>query len=349
MKRRAACVAALAAAGCAIGIALCRPAVPGFDAVRARWRPSDAQLLDRRGEPIHELRVDAHGRRLAWTPLADISPALREAVVTSEDRRFQSHHGVDFAALAGSVARRLAGRRGRGASTLTMQVAAMLDPRIARAAMRRRTALQKLRQMLAALALERRWSKAQILEAYLNLVTYRGEIEGVGAAARVMFGKAPDGIDAAEAVVLAALITRAQCAGGRARTPRRGAASCDGSPRSVARSVDARKLPARLTARWRLARATSLASRLRRGSPSNCCATDVSPRNPRWIATSRASHSTRCAVTWPRFTSATSMTARWWWSKIPPAKCGRMSAALAPSPARPTLTACARCGSRARR
>jgi len=63
-----------------------------------------------------------------------------------------------------------------------------------------------LRQMLAAFALERRWSKPQILEAYLNLVTYRGEIEGVSAASRVMFGKTPDGIDAAEAVVLAALI-----------------------------------------------------------------------------------------------------------------------------------------------
>ena len=224
MKRRAACVAAIAAAGFAIGIAFCWPAVPSFDAVRARWRPSDAQLLDRRGEPIHELRVDAHGRRLAWTPLAAISPALQEAVVTSEDRRFQSHHGVDFAALAGSAARRLAGRRGRGASTLTMQVAAMLDPRIARAAMRQRTAMQKLRQMLAALALERRWSKAQILEAYLNLVTYRGEIEGVGAAARVMFGKAPDGIDAAEAVVLAALIrapnARAAALGRRAEALR---------------------------------------------------------------------------------------------------------------------------------
>ncbi len=105
-----------------------------------------------------------------------------------------------------------------------MQVAAMLDPRIARAAMRQRTAMQKLRQMLAALALERRWSKAQILEAYLNLVTYRGEIEGVGAAARVMFGKAPDGIDAAEAVVLAALIrapnARAAALGRRAEALR---------------------------------------------------------------------------------------------------------------------------------
>jgi penicillin-binding protein 1C len=84
--------------------------------------------------------------------------------------------------------------------------------------------MQKLRQMLAALALERRWSKAQILEAYLNLVTYRGEIEGVGAAARVMFGKAPDGIDAAEAVVLAALIrapnARAAALGRRAEALR---------------------------------------------------------------------------------------------------------------------------------
>ena len=54
--------------------------------------------------------------------------------------------------------------------------------------------------------LERRWSKQEILEAYLNLVTYRGELQGIGAASRVMFGKAPHGIDSAEAVVLARLI-----------------------------------------------------------------------------------------------------------------------------------------------
>ncbi len=206
MKRRVAYTIALAAAGFVAAIAICWPAMPSFEAVRARWRPSDAQLLDRHGEPIHELRVDAHGRRLAWTPLAAISPALQQVVIASEDRRFLGHHGVDFAAVARAAAARLAGRRARGASTLTMQVAAMLDPRIARAGVRQRTPMQKLRQMLAAFALERRWSKRQILEAYLNLVTYRGEIEGVGAAARVMFGKAPDGIDAAEAAVLAALI-----------------------------------------------------------------------------------------------------------------------------------------------
>src|SRR5512146_188803 len=158
MKRRIARTAALAAAGllAAVGllaaIVTVRPMVPGFDAVRAQWRPSDAQLLDRHGEPLHELRVDAHGRRLAWTPLAAISPALQNAVIAAEDHRFLDHHGVDFAAVAGATAQWLAGRRSRGASTITMQLAAMLDPRIARAGIRRHTVAQKVRQMLAALA-----------------------------------------------------------------------------------------------------------------------------------------------------------------------------------------------------
>src|SRR5580704_12077884 len=117
MKHRSASAAALAAAGLLAAIAFCRSSVPSFEAVRACWRPSDAQLLDRHGEPIHELRVDSHGRRLAWTPLAAISPALQRAVIASEDHRFLRHHGVDFTAIAAAAAGPLAGRRGRGAST----------------------------------------------------------------------------------------------------------------------------------------------------------------------------------------------------------------------------------------
>ncbi len=199
-------VVALCIAGLVATIAQSRPAAPDFATVRARWRPSDAQLLDRNGAPLDELRIDAHGRRLAWTPLDAISPALQQAVIASEDRRFAEHHGVDFTALVAAATGRIARRPPRGASTITMQLAAMIDPRVARTGARRRTVAEKLRQALAALAIERRWSKAQILEAYLNLVTYRGEVEGVGAAARVMFGKSPAGIDDAEAIVLAALI-----------------------------------------------------------------------------------------------------------------------------------------------
>ncbi len=163
-------------------------------------------MLDRHGEPIHEVRIDRRGRRLAWTALDDISPALIKAVVFSEDRRFLRHHGVDFLALAGSIRSHLVERRGRGgASTITMQLGALLDPQVIPAG-HRRGLWHKLIQIKTALAIERQWSKRQILEAYLNLITYRGELQGVAAAARVMFGKQPQGINSGEAVVLAALL-----------------------------------------------------------------------------------------------------------------------------------------------
>jgi penicillin-binding protein 1C len=189
----------------ALMLAMTGPPPPTFADVRAQWRPSEAQLLDRNGDPVHEMRIDRHGRRFAWTSLDEISPALTEAIVASEDRRFWSHHGVDLIAIATSAARGAVGGHSRGASTITMQLASLLDPSLGRSHSRK-TILRKFRQIFAAIALERRWSKREILEAYLNLVTYRGELQGVAAASRVMFGKAPQGIDSAEAVVLAALI-----------------------------------------------------------------------------------------------------------------------------------------------
>src|SRR5258706_1577698 len=77
---------------------LAGPEPPQFAEVRARWHPSDAQLLDRNGDPLQEIRIDRHGRRLEWTPLPDISPALQQAVIASEDHRFATHHGVDVVA-----------------------------------------------------------------------------------------------------------------------------------------------------------------------------------------------------------------------------------------------------------
>ncbi|HKD68447.1 MAG TPA: penicillin-binding protein 1C [Candidatus Binataceae bacterium] len=206
MKRASICAAAVAAIA-AIAWWMIPPAgVPRFDEVRLRWRPSDAQLLDRHGEPLHEARIDRHGRRLAWTALDDISPALVSVVIRSEDRRFWQHHGVDLPAIARSAGALMLSRRGAGgASTITMQLAALLDPALAPAHLRK-SLWQKLVQMKAACGMERTWSKRQILEAYLNLVTYRGELQGVSAAARVMFGKQPDGISPGEAVVMAELL-----------------------------------------------------------------------------------------------------------------------------------------------
>lgn len=199
-------LAALACAGALAAALWLRAArAPDFAAVRADFASSEAVLLDRHGVPLHERRVDPRVRRLAWTPLAEVSPLLVDALIAAEDRRFRAHPGVDWRAIAGAARDRLRGGPRRGASTLSMQVAALVDPAL-RPGARGRGLEGKLRQMRAALALERAWSKDQILEAYLNLVGFRGELVGVAAAARGLFDRAPHGLGPAEAAVLVALL-----------------------------------------------------------------------------------------------------------------------------------------------
>jgi penicillin-binding protein 1C len=161
-------------------------------------------LLDRDGQPLHELRVDLRRRVFDWVPLSEISAALQDSVVAAEDRRFYSHRGVDVRALAAAFVQNLRGHK-CGASTITMQLAAQLDPDL-RGGRRGRTFRQKIAQLRYARALERIWTKQEILEAYLNLSTTRGELKGVAALSRGLFGKAPHGLDAREAVVLTALL-----------------------------------------------------------------------------------------------------------------------------------------------
>lgn len=179
--------------------------VPTPAEVRAGWRSSDARLLDRHGVPLESVRVDLRARRGSWVPLADISPALGAAVLQAEDQRFMQHGGIDLRAAGQAAWDNLFRGRPRGASTITMQLAGLLDARL-RAAKDGRSWAQKFDQALAARELEAGWSKAQILEAYLNLVTFRGELQGVGAASHALFGKAPSGLDVAESAILAALL-----------------------------------------------------------------------------------------------------------------------------------------------
>lgn len=181
------------------------PALPSFETTRANHAASEAALLDRHGEVIHRLRVDSSGRRLAWTRLEDISPVVKNAILAAEDRRFHRHGGVDWAALAGAALNRFSSDSLRGASTIPMQLAAKLDRSLQPSGPRRSLA-QKWRQMRSARALVRRWTKDQILEAYLNLVTFRGELEGIASASSGLFSKKPHGLDSSEAVVLAALV-----------------------------------------------------------------------------------------------------------------------------------------------
>jgi penicillin-binding protein 1C len=183
----------------------CALAVPTFDAVRAAHRPSDITLIDRHGVAIQTVRVDKSVRRLAWVPLADLSPALLQAIVASEDRRFYEHSGVDWSAVARSAWDNAWNTRTRGASTLTMQLAGLIDEGLARPP-GGRSALRKVEQAITATRLDARWKKTEILEAYLNSIPFRGEVVGINALSQTLFGKHPSGLDSEEAAVAAALV-----------------------------------------------------------------------------------------------------------------------------------------------
>jgi penicillin-binding protein 1C len=180
-------------------------ALPLYEEVRSSYRTSDAILVDRQGEPLYEVRQDRLQRRLDWTALPAISPALVQAVIQAEDKRFYRHAGVDYQSVGMALVKGLIVEDLRGASTITMQLAALLDQGL-RPHRGKRTVWQKGRQVVAARELEKRWSKQEILEAYLNLITFRGELQGIAAASRGLFGKEPHGLDQAEALVLASLI-----------------------------------------------------------------------------------------------------------------------------------------------
>ena len=217
------------------------PPLPTHARVVAGWQPSEGWLYDRHGALLDSERVAFKARRLAWVSLRDISPALRTTVVASEDKRFDDHGGVDFLALGSVMRARLNGERSRGASTITMQVAGILSPDLARPGARGWR--DKLRQMRAAWVIERGWSKAQILEAYLNLAGFRGEAQGVAAASQALFGKPPSALTANEARIVAALLPNPNAGVGEVaeRACRASSRSCEGLPQAVAVALSAER------------------------------------------------------------------------------------------------------------
>lgn len=195
-------------------LALVAALVPGLSAraepaslreVREGYARSEISFTDRHGELLQEIRRDHRARRLNWVPLAEVSPALREAVVLAEDHRFAKHGGVDWLALGAAAWSGATGGKRRGGSTITMQLAGFLAEEL-RARRGGRDLLQKWNQIQAAREIERGWTKEEILEAYLNLVSWRGELQGVQAAARGLFAKDAHGLDRAESLLLASLL-----------------------------------------------------------------------------------------------------------------------------------------------
>jgi penicillin-binding protein 1C len=161
--------------------------------------PESTLVSDRNGAPLR-LTVAADGQYRLWTALNEFPPEVIEAVQLKEDRSFWLNPGVDAPALARAAWHTLVVHDYRmGASTLTMQTA--------RLAWNLQTVELpgKLVQIFGALALTALVSKADILEAYLNLAPCGGNVQGLGTASRVWFGKAPSRLNVAEALALAVL------------------------------------------------------------------------------------------------------------------------------------------------
>ncbi|MBY0454979.1 MAG: penicillin-binding protein 1C [Burkholderiaceae bacterium] len=180
-------------------------ALPTFDEVRREFRSSETLVLSREGEVLQRLRTDPTVRRGEWIALADVSPALRQALVWSEDRHFYEHSGVDWSAVSAAAWGNVWHQRTRGASTITMQLAGLLEGDW-RQGPGGRSVVQKIGQTVAAQVLDRRWRKDQVLEAYLNVLPFRGEVVGIDALSRTLFGKAAHALDEREAAVAAALV-----------------------------------------------------------------------------------------------------------------------------------------------
>ncbi len=157
------------------------------------------EVLDRSGNLLRAYTV-ADGRWRLATDLTQVDPFFVKLLLAYEDKRFYDHHGVDPMALLRAAFQAVTkGEITSGASTLTMQVARLLENSGT-------GHIQgKLRQIRVALALERHLTKDQILSLYLHLAPYGGNIEGIRAAALAYFGKEPRRLTPAEAALLVAI------------------------------------------------------------------------------------------------------------------------------------------------
>jgi len=156
-------------------------------------------VYDRHGALLRMTLAEDERYRL-FVPLDEISPQLIESTLLYEDRYFHNHPGVNPAALLRAAwDTYIARTRTVGASTVTMQVARILFH------IDSGNLKGKFTQILRALQLERHYSKQEILEAYLNLAPYGRNIEGVGAASLVYFGKQPSQLSLPEAMALSVI------------------------------------------------------------------------------------------------------------------------------------------------
>ncbi|SKB52855.1 penicillin-binding protein 1C [Bosea thiooxidans] len=195
--KTAASVLAVSAIAATTALALYVRSLPPLDLSAAADRST--VVLDREGKLLRPF-LTADGRWKLPVTHDDVDPRYLAMLKAFEDKRFDDHPGIDPLGMLRAAGQMLInGRIVSGGSTLTMQVARLLEPR------EERTLAAKLRQAVRAVELERRFDKARLLDLYLTLAPFGGNLEGVRAASFAYFGKEPKRLSTAEAALLVAL------------------------------------------------------------------------------------------------------------------------------------------------
>lgn len=163
-------------------------------------RKVSTTIVDRNGKLLRAFAMVDGRWRLPVDARTSVDPGYLKLLLAYEDRRFHSHHGVDPLAL-GRAALQLVtrGHIVSGGSTITMQLARLIEPR------RERSISAKLRQMVRAVQLERQLNKEEILDLYLAVAPFGGNLEGIRAASIAYFGKEPKRLTLAESALMVAL------------------------------------------------------------------------------------------------------------------------------------------------
>ncbi|HSC55203.1 MAG TPA: penicillin-binding protein 1C [Phnomibacter sp.] len=158
-------------------------------------------ITDADGRMIHAYLTPDEKWRMK-TELTEISPLLQQTIVHKEDRWFYYHPGINPVAILRAMAKNIwRGRTTSGASTITMQVVRLLEPRP-------RNLWSKGIEAIRSLQMEWKYSKAEILQLYLNLVPMGGNIEGIKSASWLYFNKNPDHLSLAELTALSIIPNR---------------------------------------------------------------------------------------------------------------------------------------------
>ena len=161
--------------------------------------PTSTVVLDRNGKWLRAFTASDEMWRFSEPSLDTVSPRFQTAMLTYEDRWFYQHWGINPVSLVGATIDNLkAGEIVRGGSTITMQLARLMEPKD-------RTLPNKLIEMFRALQLELTYTKSEILTYYFNMLPYGGNIVGSGAAARLYFNKPQSALSLGEAALLAAI------------------------------------------------------------------------------------------------------------------------------------------------